>query len=56
MGKEEKTSKVWFTDFRCKPDEGPGDKLKRLIMWLSSPGAAFMVGQVVAPDGGYSTK
>ena len=25
------TSKVFFTDFRCRPDEGPADKLKRLI-------------------------
>ena len=24
-------SKVYYTDFRCKPDEGPADKLKRLI-------------------------
>ncbi|MBQ9904989.1 MAG: DUF362 domain-containing protein [Synergistaceae bacterium] len=24
-------SKVYFTDFRCNPDEGPADKLKRLI-------------------------
>lgn len=24
-------SKVYFTDFRCKPDEGHVDKLKRLI-------------------------
>ena len=24
-------SKVFYTDFRCKPDEGPADKLKRLI-------------------------
>ena len=29
MGKS--TSKVYFTDFRCKTDEGPADKLKRLI-------------------------
>ena len=24
-------SKVYYTDFRCKMDEGPVDKLKRLI-------------------------
>ena len=24
-------SKVYYTDFRCRPDEGPADKLKRLI-------------------------
>lgn len=24
-------AKVYFTDFRCRPDEGPADKLKRLI-------------------------
>lgn len=26
-----KTSEVYFTDFRCKPDESPCDKLRRLI-------------------------
>lgn len=26
------SSKVYFTDFRCKCDEGPADKLRRLIM------------------------
>ena len=25
------SSKVCYTDFRCRPDEGPADKLKRLI-------------------------
>lgn len=30
--KETAASKVFFTDFRCKPDEGPVDKLKRLMM------------------------
>ena len=24
-------AKVFYTDFRCKPDEGPADKLKRLV-------------------------
>ena len=24
-------SKVYYTDFRCKTDEGPVDKLKRLL-------------------------
>ena len=24
-------SKVFWTDFRCKPDEGPAAKLKRLV-------------------------
>ena len=28
---EQKISKVWFTDFRCKPDESPVDKFKRLM-------------------------
>ena len=27
----ENTSKVYFTDFRCKVDEGPAHKLSRLI-------------------------
>lgn len=28
---DSKASKVFFTSFRCKPDEGPVDKLKRLL-------------------------
>lgn len=35
---------------------GDVEEIASAIMWLSSPGAAFMVGQVVAPDGGYTTK
>ena len=26
-----KSSKVYYADFRCRPDEGPADKLKKLI-------------------------
>jgi len=35
---------------------GTPEEIASAIMWLSSPGAAFMVGQVIAPDGGYTTK
>lgn len=28
---KQNTSKVYFTTFRCRPDEGPVDKLKRLV-------------------------
>ena len=31
MENNKNASKVYFTDFRCRPDEGPADKLKRLI-------------------------
>ena len=31
MTESQKISKVFYTDFRCKPDEGPAFKLKRLI-------------------------
>ena len=31
MNETQTTSKVYFTDFRCRPDEGRADKLKRLI-------------------------
>ena len=31
MDENQKASKVYFTDFRCRPDEGRTDKLKRLI-------------------------
>ena len=30
MGKKEKAT-VYYTDFRCKMDEGPGHKLTRLL-------------------------
>ena len=28
---KQNTSKVYFTTFRCRPDEGPVNKLKRLV-------------------------
>lgn len=31
MENNKNVSKVYFTDFRCRPDEGPADKLKRLM-------------------------
>ena len=31
MSETQTTAKVFYTDFRCRPDEGPADKLKRLI-------------------------
>ena len=31
MNETQTTSKVFFTDFRCRPDEGRTDKLKRLV-------------------------
>ena len=31
MNETQTTSKVYFTDFRCRPDEGRTDKLKRLV-------------------------
>lgn len=31
MNETQTTSKVYFTDFRCRPDEGRADKLRRLI-------------------------
>ena len=31
MSDSQNISKVFYTDFRCKPDEGPAHKLKRLI-------------------------
>ena len=40
-------SKVYYTDFRCKPDEGPADKLKRLIK-AAGIGGIDMDGKFVA--------
>ncbi len=40
-------SKVYFTGFRCKPDEGPADKLKRLIK-VAGIGDLDMDGKFVA--------
>lgn len=30
-------SKVYFTDFRCRPDQGPADKLKKFIKAAGGP-------------------
>ncbi len=40
-------AKVYFTDFRCKPDEGPADKLKRLLS-AAGIGGIDMDGKFVA--------
>lgn len=40
-------SRVFYTDFRCKPDEGPTDKLKRLIK-AAGMGEMDMDGKFVA--------
>ena len=40
-------SKVYFTDFRCRTDEGPADKLKRLIN-AAGIGSIDMDGKLVA--------
>ena len=40
-------SKVYFTDFRCRTDEGPADKLKRLIN-AAGIGSIDMDGKFVA--------
>jgi NAD(P)-dependent dehydrogenase (short-subunit alcohol dehydrogenase family) len=33
---------------------GRPEEIASAVLWLASPGAAFMIGQVVAPDGGYT--
>jgi NAD(P)-dependent dehydrogenase (short-subunit alcohol dehydrogenase family) len=33
---------------------GTPAEIASTILWLASPGAAFMIGQVVGPDGGYT--
>ena len=45
--KSTEKSKVFFTSFRCRPDEGPTDKLKRLIK-AAGIGQIDMDGKFVA--------
>ena len=33
---------------------GKPEEIASAVLWLASPGAAFMIGQIVTPDGGYT--
>jgi NAD(P)-dependent dehydrogenase (short-subunit alcohol dehydrogenase family) len=35
---------------------GTADEIASAVIWLCSPGAGFMVGQTLTPDGGYCTR
>jgi NAD(P)-dependent dehydrogenase (short-subunit alcohol dehydrogenase family) len=35
---------------------GTPEEIASAVLWLCSPGAGFMVGQIVAPDGGYTAR
>lgn len=35
---------------------GTPEEIASAVLWLCSPGAGFMIGQVVAPDGGYAAQ
>jgi NAD(P)-dependent dehydrogenase (short-subunit alcohol dehydrogenase family) len=35
---------------------GTPEEIASAVLWLCSPGAGFMVGQLVAPDGGYTAQ
>ena len=35
---------------------GRSEEMASAVLWLCSPGAGFMVGQVIVPDGGYTTR
>ncbi|HZQ54997.1 MAG TPA: glucose 1-dehydrogenase [Bryobacteraceae bacterium] len=35
---------------------GKSEEIASAVLWLCSPGAGFMVGQVIVPDGGYTTR
>lgn len=35
---------------------GKPEEIASAVLWLCSPGAGFMVGQIVAPDGGYTAR
>lgn len=32
------------------------EEIASAVLWLCSPGAGFMVGQIIVPDGGYTTR
>ncbi|HSU59259.1 MAG TPA: SDR family oxidoreductase [Bryobacteraceae bacterium] len=35
---------------------GKSEEIASAVLWLCSPGARFMVGQIIVPDGGYTTR
>lgn len=35
---------------------GAPEEIASAVLWLCSPGAGFMIGQIVAPDGGYTAR
>jgi NAD(P)-dependent dehydrogenase (short-subunit alcohol dehydrogenase family) len=35
---------------------GTAQEIASAVLWLCSPGAGFMIGQIVAPDGGYTAR
>ena len=35
---------------------GTSEEIASAVLWLCSPGAGFMIGQIVAPDGGYTAR
>lgn len=35
---------------------GTADEIAAAVLWLCGPGAGFMIGQIIAPDGGYTAR
>ncbi len=35
---------------------GTPDEIAAAVLWLCGPGAGFMIGQIIAPDGGYTAR
>lgn len=35
---------------------GTAEEIASAVLWLCSPGAAFMIGQAIVPDGGYTVR
>lgn len=47
--------KEWLKGVQCNPRLGTPEDVAPLAVYLSSPGANYVTGQIMAVDGGYST-